>query len=332
MQGVIRSARLAQSGVSFTDQSAWPSDVGTPDDFGTLHLRGPLIAKREGSSWQRFFTLPLDVTRLQSGWGILSPDPDRHFETNWHSALQPLLPREDTEPSKFDTGWLNEVEFLSYLRGGQLKDRSVITSDSLYHYEARFGVQIDSQPKRPPEGMLYQIEFVRLEYEVGLWVEVGGVSLPDAGLLQLGGEARAGRYEIATAIDLPRDGRTLSSAQGKRRFKLYFAVPAIFENGWLPSWLDTESLMGKQGDRKGAVAGKLVAAAVGKPQPIGGRNIARGDYQRAIQRAVPAGSVYFFETEASADEVFETFDGQCVSDVDAQIGFGLCFVGGWGNV
>jgi CRISPR-associated protein Cmr3 len=272
------------------------------------------------------------VTRLQNGWSMLSPCPNRHFETNWHAALQPLFPLEDSEPSKFDTGWLDEDGFLAYLRGGQLTDESMIKSDSLYHHEARFGVQIDNQPKRPPEGMLYQVEFIRLEREVGLLIEVSGVSLPNTGLLQLGGEARAGRYEVATGIDVPRDGRTLSIAQGKRRFKLYFAIPAIFDGGWLPSWIDPQNLMGKQNDPKGKVAGRLVAAAVGKPQSTGGRDIARGDRQRANRRAVPAGSVYFFETEASTDEVFEKFDGQCVSDVDAQIGFGLCFVGGWGNV
>jgi CRISPR-associated protein Cmr3 len=333
MQGVIRSALLAQAGASFTDQSTWPVEVGTPDNFGTLELRGPLIAKREGDACRRFFALPLDVSRLQNGWHSLSPRSGSRFETNWDPALQPLLPPEDSEPSKFDTGLLDESGFLSYLRGGQLTDARVIQSDCLYRYEARVGVQIDSQSKRPPEGMLYQVEFVRLEWGVGLLLEVSGVSLSNTGLLQLGGEARAGFYKtVPTAMDLPRDERTPSLSHGKRHFKLCFATPAIFNNGWLPAWLDPQSLLGKQGDRRGEAAGRLVSAAVGKPQPIGGRDIARRDRQRAIRRAVPAGSVYFFETEASADEVFETFDGQCVSDADARIGFGLCFVGGWENV
>jgi hypothetical protein len=44
---------------------------------------------------------------------------------------------------------------------------------------------------------------------------------------------------------------------------------------------------------------------------------------------VPAGSVYLFETGATVDQIMKEFDGQCVSDMNAQIGFGLCFIGGW---
>jgi CRISPR-associated protein Cmr3 len=110
------------------------------------------------------------------------------------------------------------------------------------------------------------------------------------------------------------------------RFKLYFATPAISANGWLPCWLDVQSLRGQWDN----VDVQLIAAAVGKPQAIGGRDLARNSH-RYIRRAVPAGSVYFFETGASDDEVLAAFDGQCVSDLetDARIGFGLCYVGGW---
>jgi CRISPR-associated protein Cmr3 len=333
MQGVIRSARLAHSQEPF-DYRNWSdalkSEIGQPDNFGALSLRGPLVAKRQGSSVQRLFPLPLDVTKLQDGWHILAPSLASDFKTNWQPAtLQPLLPPDGREPTKFDMGWLDEIEFLTYLRGGSLTDTSMTKTDSLYRHEARFGVQIDSRPKRPPEGMLYQIEFIRLEDGVGLFIEVGGVSLPDAGLLQMGGEARTGRYEkVMAPLGLPREGRTLPVVENRLHLKLYFATPAIFNNGWLPEWLDPKSLRG----RCNGLEVKLISAAVGRSQRIGGRDISQRDRQRPVRQAVPAGSVYFFETEATADDVFQTFDGQCVSDADAQIGFGLCFVGGWGNV
>jgi CRISPR-associated protein Cmr3 len=198
-------------------------------------------------------------------------------------------------------------------------------SKELFVLEPRFGVQIDSGPKRPREGMLFQVEFVRVEANVGLLVEVSGVPLAAAGLLQLGGEARAGSYTtVQRGLDLPRSGR-LKNGSGLLHFKLYLATPAIFKSGWLPGWLDSTTLAGQYN----SVAVQLVATAVGKPQPVGGRDIARRDRQRAIQRAVPAGSVYFFETRAEASDVMDAFDGQCLSDVDAQIGFGLSYVGGW---
>lgn len=356
VQGMIRSARLTQSGASFTDQQTWSKDVGTPEDFGDLTLRGPVLARRkemdrgEGSgsiSVERYFPLPADVARLSlggvSGWQALVPRDDRRIKTNLNTKPRPkegeqrsqpqlLLPPDNCEPQKFGESWLDEDGLLAYLRGDGFDAHVHPVKDEegkplLYEREPRLGIQIESKAKRTAEGKLYQVEFIRLAEGVGLLVEVAGVELDDTGLVQLGGEARAGRYKTAagTSFDLSRDRRLTKRNDARRRFKLYLATPAIFEGGWLPGAFERATLSGTwQG-----IELTLVSAAIGKPQPIGGRNIASRDDQRKIQRAVPAGSVYFFETEARAEEVFGKFDGRCISDVDATIGFGLCYVGGW---
>ncbi len=330
VQGVIRSARLAQSGESF-DYRKWSDaligEIGQPDTFGKLlRLRGPLVAKRQGNGGvQRYFPLPLDLTKLQNGWHILPPHPAPDLQTNWHHKdLQPLLPSPG-EPMKFDLVWLDDSAFSAYLSGTAPTDDTVTKTGCLYGHESRFGVQIDSRLKRPADGMLYQVEFVRLEADIGLLVEVEGVTLSSSGLLQLGGEARAGHYEtVTTGVTLSLDGR-LTDGVKPLRFKVYFATPALFGHGWLPDAIDVRTL---KGNWRG-IDLKLIAAAIGKSQAIGGRDIAGGDSQRAIRRAVPAGSVYFFETQATADEVLAAFDGQCVCDAEAdrQIGFGLGYVG-----
>lgn len=80
VQGVIRSARLAQSGESF-DYRKWSdalkAEIGQPDTFGELlRLRGPLVARRKDNGGvQRFLPLPMDVTKLQDAWHILAPRP-----------------------------------------------------------------------------------------------------------------------------------------------------------------------------------------------------------------------------------------------------------------
>lgn len=331
MQGVIRSARIGQkSGASFTDPSTWPDEVGTPDSLpDSFKSRGPLVAKRKSNDEvQRFFPLPQDVTKLQTGWHIFSPGAD-DMRSNWPDGakLLPLLPPIGSEPTKFESGWLCEDGLLAYLKGNAGAVH-VHPNGELFLHEPRFGVQIDSRPKRPEEGMLYQVEFVRLEGEVGLLMELEGVSLNPSGLLQLGGEARAGSYKtISTGLHLPDDGRAPKPVADKMGFKLYFATPALFKKGWLPEafHLNGENF---EGNWRG-IELTLISAAVGKPQSIGGRDIARRDQQRSMYRAVPAGSVYFFETSASANDVLANFDGQCVSDLDAPIGFGLSYIGGW---
>lgn len=332
MQGALRSAYLAQKGVSFTNQTTWPREIGSPDCFGDLQARGPLIARRGTDGVvSPLFPLPLDIIKLKNSWQILSPcsDDRRHFAANLENGLLPLLPLDDTGSTKFNGGWLDDSDFLAYLRNESFPiDKNPIAEEMLFGRESRFGVQIDSHPKRPTEGMLYQVEYVRLHQDVGLLVEVDGISLQENGLLQLGGEARAGRFETVTAnLTFPTQDR-LKDKNKPLLFKLYLATPAIFGHGWLPEHIDKKNLMGRWRE----IELTLVSAAIGKPQPIGGRDISKRDSQRDIYGAVPAGSVYFFETQASADDVFRAFDGQCVSDVAAQIGFGLGYVGGWENV
>jgi CRISPR-associated protein Cmr3 len=333
MQGALRSARLAQYGASFTQQSTWPADVGTPQDFGSLHLRGPILAKRKGRSRavRRYFPLPADLSKLKGGWHILAPQIASDIEMNWpdNAHLLALLPPADSEPEKFESGWLCEQGLHSYL-GGEACGVHIHDGKELFGREPRVGVQIDSRLKRPTEGNLYQVEFIRLQSSVGLLLEVTGLTMAQEGVLQLGGEARAARYEtVATSIDLSLGGR-LNAGASPLHFKLYFATPAILAKGWLPNTIDEATL---QGTWKG-IDIKLVSAALGKTQLIGGRDISQPDAQRALRRVIPAGSVYFFEvmdaTKQAAD-VMNAFDGQCVSDADedAQVGFGLCYVGGW---
>lgn len=327
MQGVIRSARLSESGEPF-DYKQWSpalvAEIGQPDNFGAVRLRGPLLAHREGTKVQPYFPWPQDVTKLKSGWHMLSPAEER-FTTNWNENLRPLLPPKGSEPEKFESGWLSREGLQTYL-SGQISSEHIQTNSNLFTREARNGVQLESLPKRPAEGMLYQVEYIRLQTDVGLLLEVDGVNLKDSGLLQLGGEARAGRYSTITeTVDLARNERLKETTP--LRFKLYLATPAFFQQGWLPRDIDAQTLKGNWC----GVHVTLISAALGKPQPIGGRNIAQGDVQRAIRRAVPAGSVYFFETNQSVDDVLRAFDGKCVADstADAQIGFGLSFIGGW---
>jgi len=207
------------------------------------------------------------------------------------------------------SGWLNERELNRYLN---MQPFATIPDCELLERESRFHVGIDSRFKRPHQGdtggHLFQIEFVRLQPGVGLWAEVDGVTLNDEGLLQIGGEGKAATYR-KVANELPLTGcRTM---QG--RFKLYFATPAYFAQGWQPdNW--GRFITG------GEV--QLIAAAIPRAQPIGGFDIARGQH-KPMRSYVPAGSVYFFEAE---DDVIVP---DILTDEGGQIGFGQVFIGRW---
>ncbi|MCL6507484.1 MAG: hypothetical protein K6T59_10685, partial [Bryobacteraceae bacterium] len=90
IQGAVRSAKLAHSGASFTDQSTWPAEVGRPDDYGALTLRGPFLAKRDGTGkLVRYFPLPADVVKVGDNYHILSPLPPHESP---YTANTPFTP------------------------------------------------------------------------------------------------------------------------------------------------------------------------------------------------------------------------------------------------
>jgi CRISPR-associated protein Cmr3 len=172
-------------------------------------------------------------------------------------------------------------------------------------------VGIDSGRKRPEEGLLYQVEYVRAHKDVGLLVEVTGLDeflWGTRGLLSLGGEQRAAQYEVLRGEFLPQ------SAPVENRFKAYFATPTYLDGGWTTDW-----------GRYFSSAPMLKAAAVRRYQPIGGWDVARNQ-QKPLRRYVPAASVYFIEAQAP----FGKPSGPICDDaIEAQMGFGVYFTGRW---
>lgn len=330
MQGVIRSKVLADKGIDYVAyaQGKVPvSEIGYGDDYGQLLLRGPFVAREVNGQVVRYFTLPADVVTGQCSHPVvLAPLPSVHaqdespFDSNppvGTTSRLPLWQRTTAHLETIENGWLGELELQRYLDGQPF---ALTLGGEVLERESRFHVGIDSRVKRPHQGdtggHLFQVEFVRLRPGVGLWVEVKGVGLPNEGMLQIGGEAKAALYHEVNATPSLTAGGT---AQG--RFKLYFATPAYFASGWQPD------------DWGRFIAGgsvRLVAAAVPRPQPIGGFDMARRQH-KPMRRFVPAGSVFFFESDdqVKIPEVITDDDGPARL---GQIGFGQVFVGRWDYV
>ena len=308
--------------------------VGPPDDLGRLTLRGPLLARREPDGRVvRYFSAPLDVARVEEAgrgegaWQILAPRADLlGLVTDAGLALPWAAPM--GRPAPAEGRWLAEDDFFATLLG---EPRPAVEAGDLYQTELRSGIELDwtdgvRTRRVAREGRLYTVAFVRPSPGVGLCLDVDGYDgLSATGLLGLGGEGRASRYDMlsATAPD-----RTAARERVARagRLKVVLATPAFFARGWLPSWVDPASRV-----TLGATGGlRLLAAALGRPLGVGGFDV-RAGRPRPIRPAVPAGSVYWFEEaeRGAAGRAFDALDGRTVSDDAATIGFGLCCVGVW---
>jgi CRISPR-associated protein Cmr3 len=317
MQGAIRSHHLVVKGVDLRDQEAIRATVGTAEDFGTLRMRGPFIAKKDkqGGRIIRFFPVPTDVVPDKEA-GAHRPLRPRarqatsHLLTSAADELPMLLcPPERSEPTKEDFGqWMTEGELLKCLGG---ETAIAARSDTLFARENRFGIGRRDDTRTTEEGALYEVEFIRPCEGEGLWVQVEGYDTwPDWGILRIGGEGRGARFaKIVPPLTWP-----LVPDPLPLRFKVYFASPTYFEDGWKPKdgW-------GQFFD--GAVA--LQAVALSRYESIGGFDWATND-QKPARRYVPAGSAYYFshggETRLKQD---------AVTEYGAEMGFGQVIITEW---
>jgi len=86
---------------------------------------------------------------------------------------------------------------------------------------------------------------------------------------------------------------------------------------------DKETLTGKYSGLKL----RLLTASIGKPLNIGGFDM-KERKPKPMYKAVPAGSVYYFEiTEGDIQKVFEIFNQKAISDLYPEQGFGMAYVG-----
>jgi len=337
-QGAIRAAILSRYGF---DADAAKPVMGDSDSYGKINrMLGPFVAfsNAKGDTTE-FLPLPLDLGRPKSGKDKdviipIQPCSETHFKSDLEGICLPwakTAARLTSRPS-----YLPVYAIYDYLAGRLPSTDAIVVDEKVFSYELRTSIRRSHLRHAVEEGQLYSVSFIRMNSGFGFTYEIQGIDgeLPEAGLLVLGGEARPAMYRrIKDRTSTPEQviKAIEESILKSQRFKLYIATPAIFSRGWLPVSIDPDT------DYRGNLNGipvRLVSAVVGRPVPIGGWELRSGDAgrerPRAIQRAVPAGSVYWFETEAKPEDVIEKLHFQCISDSDndRKIGFGLSLIGG----
>lgn len=149
----------------------------------------------------------------------------------------------------------------------------------------------------------------------------------DNDLATLGGERRLSYFkylkEYSLLPKLP-DLNTINQAGG---FCLTFLTPAIFAQGYLPSWIDKDTLTGVLPKSQAKV--RLKAVAVERWQAVSGWDSV--DWKpKATRKAVSAGAVYWFELVDGSilDEQGLKFLNEPLSDneFDKADGFGMAIV------
>lgn len=144
----------------------------------------------------------------------------------------------------------------------------------------------------------------------------------------IGGEARLGHIEQADKLWPACPQELTNKLKQSTGLRLYLATPALFKHGWLPGFIDPETL---GGELRG-VKLKLRAAAMPRWQAGASWNMLErtGKGMRTAQRMAPAGAVYWFEIDsghraAALADLWLT----SISDQRGKDGFGLVLPGVW---
>jgi len=311
-QGAFRTARLLWQQIDLKDKKAIADVVGEPNGYGSLRLRGPFLARRAGDSVVRYYPQPADA--LVNGRELIPATLQKAPGTLKTSASLPMLLNFDQNMGKpGDALWVRETDLLKYLGGEPVT--GTLAKD-LFEREDRTGIGMDEK-RVTIDGMLYEAGFIRPRLDVGLLVEMDGydeLEWGKSGTLHLGGE---GRMAVFEPMDVPALPEPPASAS---RFKVYFATPTYFENGWQPAnW-----------SKFFASPVTLVGAALQRYETVGGFNWAEPDSSplahRPARRFVPAGSVYYFEGNS---QLIPGLTQQAITDFGAEIGFGQTIIKEW---
>jgi CRISPR-associated protein Cmr3 len=308
-------------------------EIGTPKELGSLALCQFTLAKINGNSVEQFFPMPKDMVKekgIEDGKpSILTPlnlsnsrtitDMPVGLSNMWNPTEKPM---------EAVSGFLSSKEMGNYLLGTA---PSITEADKLFQTEERTGIQKSRKTRSAETGRLYSVEYFRLKENTGFAVEVENTKLlPElgtSGMLRLGGDNRSARYTVESWTEIPVEPIKKKITDTKL-FKLVLTTPAIFKQGWMPDWINADT---KQGQING-ISVKLTGACVGKPIGIGGYDFVKNQ-PKAMKKAVPAGSVYYFElTEGDAESLFENVWLKSISDEKTQEGFGITLIGGFDYV
>jgi len=306
-------------------------EIGTPDKLGSLALCQFTLVRKNGNGVEQIFPMPNDVVKEKGSEDgklyMLMPfnlsssktitDLPAGLSNMWNPTEKPM---------EAASGFLSSKEMTEYLLGKSPSKRT--PSDNIFVTEVRTGIQKSRKTRSVETGKLYSVEYFRLSENSGFAVEVENTKLlPPSGILRLGGDNRSAKYSTESWNEISVEPIKIKVAESKC-FKLMLMTPAIFKNGWLPEGIDSNTMQG----RINGIEVKMISAFVGKPIGIGGYDFVK-NRPKMMKKAVPAGSVYYFELQqGDVDNLFKNLWLKSISDEKVQEGFGITLIGGFNYV
>jgi CRISPR-associated protein Cmr3 len=280
-----------------------------------LSLAGVTSApSQRGGTPEAVLPLPADLLRLQSGFVPLTPgDVPTGGPLVADGRLLPRVAvlRSAKQEKPQGALYLRQSGWEKHIAGKDLEaDPDAVPVASMHVRDPRLGIGLNGDSRTVETGLIYTTEGHAFTpsgspfSETGFLVGIEGAEglLPESGFLRLGGDGRGAHYR---RVDWQPPEAPLEMIRQTGRFRLILLTAGLFSSALAsrkepgaspPGWLPTV-LMREGNDyflRAADCTARLVCAAVLRREIVSGWDLFRWKPKDAL-RAVPAGSVYWFE-------------------------------------
>jgi CRISPR/Cas system CMR-associated protein Cmr3 (group 5 of RAMP superfamily) len=370
--GCVRGALFRQLGADFDNRDAhygiregWERTLlGSRTMRGTLGLRGPLLAFRDGDGVHPLFEPPRDLAVIHDGGAqrehiLTCCIGQRMSRRGLDETSRPLAlrlgagraePASDTlpwwtnEPKKDRPGLLTvagarrylngsdgaSLELLRYRAGGapldpaMLRQIHTVDQNAIIDAENRFGITQAPETRVAEEHMFYLARPYRLAPGAGFAVEVD-LAASCAATAGQEGFPVDGVKQLLKQLDgqaVPLGGRGHRAQVHVHEGAIEGLAPDLEQApGAKKIWLLTPAIVNENVSKQGAWPGGMVGCVAERTMAVGGFDMAQGA-PRALQRALPAGSVLYLDKGTPA-RILEEIGN---TEEHRRAGFGLALV------
>ena len=376
LYGAIRTLGFANcSDVTMGKNPSLPKGSkhwGDWDHTGDAILKGPILFQKRRNVSDILLPMPADLVLDKDAQQTMfrcTPDEKHKLETfsdctDYPGLCGMKISDQTSEKCKSGEGvffllnanipgGLTLQKYLIHDLYGEIGTK-LLKCDEIYTVENRIGIKRSGVTHVSEEGFLFSARHYRLksipsENTLGYWFQMisgdgSSPALPEDRFLKLGGENRV------MTITQVKDGDIYDSkwtsnfkdavidkiTNNEGRFKLYLITPGIFEKERChPFELNRNKIVCQANGR----TAQLIGMSINHHVLVGGWDIVK-ECPKALDAAVPAGSVYFFKDDAwpedreqqkkAAELWFDHFNFKSICTGEpAKEGFGITLTGGW---
>jgi CRISPR-associated protein Cmr3 len=248
---------------------------------------------------QLLFPLPFDVQKQNAiaAYAVLQNNIITKQSEVSHYFMQEML-KGKTDEGKF---YFTADGFAEYCKGENANtfSQTILNLKEYITEEFKVGMGRNDATRTAEEGQLYTVKMIRPQHGKNELHMVVEIESRNTSLNNLTGRLGAeGKIAVVNTSSLHAHILKPTIDKDGDCIKMIVTTPAVFENGWLPDIP--------------AIKNKIIAAATGKPIPVGGWDMISKKPKHML-KGVSAGAVYVLNgSKNELEDLIDTYHGKSI--------------------